>query len=254
MARFSICFLVSALAAVSAATGNDLPQISSPMTHLVLHENLYTTVHHSVQRFKSTYFSGKVVGKFDKAFGGGWYNGKFRGTTDGRKTKASFGYKVGGHCNSMGFKLRFGGHVDGRMRVHGKKVAVHANYVTKAHGTVHGKGIKGGAKGKVYFSAAYGSYYYYEHGAMVMYIGGKSIKAKYYASLNKDAVKVGVYGTYGGKKFFVKYSFSLNLLPIGFDMNPMMIKRNYGTVYVTVGGKTYTHKFDVKGMEMPKLM
>ncbi len=57
---------------------------------------------------------------------------------------------------------------------------------------------------------------------------------------------------YGGK-FFVKYSFSLNLLPLGLDMNPMMIKRNYGTEYLTMGGKTHTKHMDVNGMQLPKL-
>ncbi len=254
MARFAIFLLASALIAVSTAFGNDLPQISSPLTHFVLHDHLYTTIHTSVQRFKSTYFSGKIVGKFEKAAGGGWYKGAFRGTTTGKKTKATFGYKIGGTCKSMGFNVRFGGAVAGKMSVHGKKVVVHAGYATKGRGTVHGVGLKGSAKGKVYFTSSYGSFYYYEHGHTVMYIGGKTVKAKYYVTLTKKAVKVAVYGVYGGKKFFAKYSFSLNLLPLGIDMNPYMIKRNYGTVYVYVNGKKYTKKFDVRNTAMPKLM
>ena len=86
-----------------------------------------------------------------------------------------------------------------------------------------------------------------------MYIGGKLINASYLAILNKNAVNVAVYGTYGDKKFFVKYSFSLNLLPLGLEINPMMIKRNYGTVYVTVGSKTYPKKYNLKGMQLRML-
>ncbi len=254
MARISIFLLVSVFIAASSAFGGELPQISSPMTHFVLHDKLYTTIHASVQRFKGIYFSGKVVGNFEKTAGGGWYRGAFRGTSTPQKTKATFGYKVGGTCKSMGFNVRFGGTVAGNMTIRGQKLVAHAAYVTTARGTVKGLGLKGSAYGKVYLSAGYGSFYYYEHGRTVMFIGGNVLKGKYYATLNKKAVKVAVYGVYGGKKFFAKYSFSLNLLPLGIDMNPFMIKRNYGTVYLNVGGKKFTRKFDVRGMKMPKLM
>ena len=195
-----------------------------------------------------------MVGKFEKEGGGGWYNGKFRGTKSAKKSKATFDYKVGGVCKSMGFDVKFGGKVNGKMSVHGKHVRVYAGYETSARGTVHGASVKGSFKGNAVLRAAYKKFYYRERGTARMYVGGKLITAKYYATLDKNAVKVAVYGMYGGEKFFLKYSFSLNLLPLGLDMNPMMIKRNYGTVYVTVGGKTYTKKYDVKGMEMPKLM
>ncbi len=223
------------------------------MAHLALNDHLYTTIHTNMQRYKGVYFSGKVVGKFEKVGGGGSYSGKFRGTTTGKKTKATFGFKVDGFCKSMGFNVKYTGKVSGKLSVHGKRVAVHAGYTTSAKGTVDGTPLKGTAKGTAVFTAAYKSFYYREKGTVRIYVGGKLITAKYIATLNKNAVKVAVYGMYGGKKFFVKYSFSLNLLPLGLDMNPMMIKRNYGTVYVTVDGKTYTEKYDVKGMELPKL-
>ncbi len=253
MARLSSLLLVPALFLFASALPNEIEHFASPMTHLALNDHLYTTIHTNVQRFKGVYFSGKVVGKFEKVGGRGSYTGKFRGTKSGKKTKATLGFKVGGFCKSMGSNLKYSGKVSGKMSVHGKRVAVHAGYTTSTSGFVHGKPLKGTAKGTAVFTAAYKSFYYREKGSVRMYIGGKLITAKYIATLNKNAVKVAVYGMYGGKKFFVKYSFSLNLLPLGLDMNPMMIKRNYGTVYVTVGGKTYTKKYDVKGMQLPKL-
>ncbi len=153
----------------------------------------------------------------------------------------------------MGFNVEYSCEVRGEMSVRGQRVAFHAGYTTSASGTVHDKSLKGTAKRTAVFTAAHKSFYYREKGAARMYIGRKLITAKYIATLNKNAVNVAVYGMYGGKKFFVKYSFSLNLLPLGLDMNPMMIKRNYSTVYVTVGGKTYTETYDVKGMQLPKL-
>lgn len=254
MARLSSVVLVSALFLVSTAFGNEVEQLASPMTHLVLHDKLYTTIHTNVHRMKGVYFSGKVVGKFEKTGGGGWYNGNFRGTKSGKKTQVTFGYNVGGTCKSMGFALKFGGKVNGKMSVQGKRVSVRAGYTSSLHGSVHGKAIKGSCKGNAVLTAAYNKFMYREYGTARLYVGGKLLTAKYEATLNKNAVNVAVYGVYGGKKFFVKYSFSLNLLPLGLDMNPMMIKRNYGTVYVTVGGKKFTRKFDLKGMEMPKLV
>lgn len=246
----SALFLIS----ISVALGNEIEHIAAPMTQLVLNDKLYTTIHTNVQRLKGVYFSGKVDGKFEKMAGGGWYKGDFRGTKSGRQTKATFNYKLGGVCKSMGFNARFNGKVNGKMSVYGKRVSVHAGYETSARGTVHGKKLQGSCKGNAVFTVAYKKFMYRERGTARMYVGGKLITAKYIATLDKNTVKVAVYGMYGGKKFFVKYAFSLNLLPLGLDMNPMMIKRNYGTVYVTVGGKTYTKEFDVKGMEMPKLM
>ena len=257
MARLTSSLLTAAvLFFVSAAIvlGNEIEHIASPMTHLALHDNLYTTIHTNVQRIKGVYFSGKVVGKFEKVSGGGTYNGKFRGVKRGKSSEATFDYKVRGSCKSMGFDVTFGGKVSGKMSVEGKRVAVRVGYKTAARGTVHGKSVKGGAKGTAILIAAYGKLAYREKGTARMYVDGKLLTAKYTAALNKHAVKVAVVGKYAGKPFFVKYSFSINLLKLGLDMNPMMIKRNYGTVYVTANGKTFTKKFDVKGMEMPKLM
>ncbi len=223
------------------------------MTHLALSDHLYTNIHTNLQHFKGVYFSGKVVGKLEKVVGSGSYKGRFRGTKSARKTKAKFGFKVRGFCKSMGFNVKYSGVVSGRMSVHGKYVAVHAGYNSSASGTVYGKPLKGTATGIAVFIAAYKSFYYREKGTVRLYIAGKLITAKYIATLNKNAINVAVYGTYDGKKFFFKYSFSLNLLELGLDMNPMMFKRNYGTVYLTVGGKAYTKKYDVNGMQLPKL-
>ena len=254
MARFSPLLLVSALLFASGALTTEIEQIASPMTHLVLHDQLYTTIHTNMQRLKGGYFTGKVVGKVEKGAGAGWYKGDFRGTKSGKRTAATFTFKVGGACKSMGFDVKFGGKVSGEMSLQGKRVMVRAGYRKSASGTVRGKQVKGTARGRAVFTAARGKFVYREQGNARMYVDGKQLTAKYNATLNKKAVKVAVFGMYGGKKFFVKYSFSLSLLPLGLDMNPMMVKRNYGTVYFTVGGKQYTKKFDMKGMEMPKLM
>ncbi len=101
--------------------------------------------------------------------------------------------------------------------------------------------------------AADKSFSYRDHGTIGMYVAGKLINAKYNATLYNNAVNVAVNGMYDGKKFFVKYSFSLNLLPLGFGMNPLTIERNYGNIYVTVRSKTTARMFDVRGIQMPKL-
>ena len=237
----------------ASVLANEIEHLASPMTHIVLSDHLYTNIHTNVQRFKGVYFSGKVAGNFEKVGGSGSYKGNFRGTKSAQKTKAKFGFKVKGFCKSMGFNVKYSGKVSGKISVRGKLVAIHAGYTSSASGSVHGKLLKGMAEGTAVFTAACKSFFYREKGTARMYIAGKLITAKYIATLNKNAVKVAVYGMYGGKKFFVKYSFSLNLLPLGLDMNPIMIKRNYGTVYVTVGAKTFTKKYDAKGMQLPKL-
>ena len=254
MTRCCTALLVPALLLLSSAFGNEVEHIAAPMAHLVLNDQLYTTIHTNVQGFKGGPFTGKVEGKFEKMGGGGWYTGNFRGAKSGNKGKATFDFKVGGARKSKHFDVKMGGKINGKVSVHGKRVSVYAGYVASARGTVRGKIVKGSCKGNAVFTAANKKFLYRERGTARVFIGGKLITAKYLATLNKNTVKVAVVGMYAGKKFFVKYSFSLSLLPLGLDMNPMMIKRNYGTVYVTAGGKTYTKKFDVKGMEMPKLM
>ncbi len=224
------------------------------MTHLALHNQLYTTIHTNVHRFKGLDFSGKFVGKFEQVGGSGSYDGTFRGTKKAQNTKATFAYKVGGVWKSMGFNVKYGGNVSGKLAVRGKRVTVHAGYTNSGSGTIHVKPLKGIAKGNVVFTAtADKSFSYRDQGTIRMYVAGKLINAKYYATLNNDSVNAAVNGMYGGKKFFVKYSFSLNLLPLGFDMNPLMVTRNYGTMYTTAGGKTTTRKFDVRGMQVLKL-
>jgi len=200
MARVSPLLLVSALALfATAALGNEIEHLTSPMTHLALHDQLYTTIHTNVQRFKGVYFSGRVVGKFEKVGGGGWYNGNFRGTKSAQKAKATFDYKVGGVCKSMGFNVKYGAKVKGKMSVHGKRVVVRAAYTSAGSGTVKGKPIKATCKGSAVFTAAYKKFQYREQGTARMYIAGKLITAKYYATLNKNAVNVAVYGMYAGR-------------------------------------------------------
>lgn len=249
----STLLILSALIALSAATGDEVAKLSSPMTQMLLHDKLYTTIHTNVKHARGAYFSGRVVGKFEKTSGVGSYTGNFRGTSKGKNAHATFTYDVDGSCTSVGFNVKYGGKVSGKMSVKDKRVSVNARYTSDMHGTVHGKKVRGDCTGNAYFTMRRGMFYYRENGSTKMTIAGKPITAKYYATLNKNVVKVAVYGMYAGKKFFVKHAFSLNLLPLGLEMNPMMIKRNYGTVYVTVGGKTYTKKYDVKGMQLPKL-
>ena len=239
MVRFSAALFVSALLFVSSAFGNEIQQIAAPMTHLVLSDKLYTTIHTNVQRLKGAHFSGKVVGKFEKMGGGRWYHGSFRGTKSANESNATFGYKVGGTCKSMGFDVKFGGKVNGKMSAHGTWARVYAAYEESARGTLHGQTVKGSVKGNAVFTAEHKKFFYRERGTIRMSVGGKLITAKYFATLDKKAVRAVVYGMYGGKKFFMKYSLSLNLVPLGLDINPITIKRNYGTVYLTVGGKTY---------------
>ena len=249
----STFFLVSALLIVSSVLGNEVAQLTPPMTQMVLHDNIYSTIRTNVHRAHGSMFSGRFVGKYEKVGGMGSYNGDFKGTTNGKNTHATFKYKVDGTCNSMGFDVKYGGMVKGKFNVYGKRVSVNLGYTANMYGTAHGKKVKGDFKGKAYLQVRHGKFYYEERGVAKMYIAGKSLTAKYYATLNRDVVKVAVYGMYGGKKFFVKYSFSLNLLPLGMEMNPMMIKRNYGTVYINAGGKKFTQKYDMKGMQLPKL-
>ncbi len=254
MARFSSLLVVPTLCLLATALGNGIEHLASPTTQLTFHDQLYTTIHANVQRFQGEYFSGKMVGKMEKVGGVVWYRGNFGGTKSSQKTKAKFGFNMNGVCKFMGLNMTYGSKVSGKLSVHGKRVRVRARYTISATGSVYGKALKGTAKGAAVFSAKNKSFYYRERGTARMYIGGKLVTAKFYAKINRKAVSVSVYGMYAGKKFFFKYSFSLNLLPPGFDVNSMMIKRNYGTVYYTVGGKSYTEKFDVKGVQMPKLI
>ncbi len=230
-------------------------QLAPPTTHLLLHNNLYTAIRTNVQHANSSAFSGNIVGKYVTAgnSGGGSYNGDFQGTTDGNSTRTMFKYNVNGNSKAMGFSVNYDGRVSGGMKLHGKKLSLKANYAFKAHGTAQGKKVTGSVNGNARLTVRNRSLYYRERGVATMMIGNKSVSARYAAALNNQIVKVSVYGMYDGKKFFAKYSFSMNLLPLAVEMNPMKLERNYGTVTVTAGGKTFTQKYDMKGMPLPQL-
>ncbi len=102
MARLSSLLLLRTVLLLATVLDNEIEQLNSPMTHLALHDQLYTTIHSKVQGFKGVEFSRKLVGKFEQVGGNGSYDGTFRGTKSSEKTKAKFAYKVGGVCNRAG--------------------------------------------------------------------------------------------------------------------------------------------------------
>ena len=174
MVRFSATLSVTALLFFFSAFGNEIQQTAGPMTHLVISNKPYTNIHTNVQRLKGVYFFAKVVGKFEKIGGEGWYNGSFPSSKSANKRKATFGYEVGGKVN-------------GKMSAHSKWARVHAGYEASARDTLHGQTVKSSVKRNAVFTAERKKFFYRERGTIRMSLGGKLIAAKYFATVGKKA-------------------------------------------------------------------
>ena len=84
-------------------------------------------------------------------------------------------------------------------------------------------------------------------------VNGKPVVGKYTVVVTKRfAESCSVNGKYDGKKFFVNYGLSLDLLKLALKMNPMMMTRKYGTVTTKIDGKEFKQSFDLNADELKK--
>ena len=237
---------------------SDLSQIADPLSRVILHDKLHTTIRAATQHLQHKPSFSKVQGKFNGRYeqgtvGSGKYTGSFSGTTSPKSTRVSFTYTVDGVFKYMEVDLMYSASVTGLTKVYdAKRITVVAEYETKSlQGTIHGKKItdtKGRGIAKFYASpkGLQGK----DVGRFSMSIGGKRLVANYKLVLYGDSVRLAMRGTYAGEKFFVNYAASLNIIKLGLQLNPGLVTRNTGTVTGTVGGKPFSEKYDISGMQM----
>lgn len=256
MARSAV-FILGALLSIASTFGNELPDFAAPVASFLSQDNLVTSVHRLAVRAPRTDFYGKVVGKCVKVGGVGVYYGKFKGFTSRRKTIVNFNINMkGGVANpkmKIGYTVKAGGKISVLKKRSVTTVSAKTKYGGGISGFVNNRTVSGkfyGTSGLVFTGRQITAK---EYGSFRYYYGKKLVAGKYIAILENGIIKYGVFGKIAGKKFFIKYSTTINVLFLTANMNPMMVKRNYGKVYVTVGGKTTVKKFDSKMGMMPQL-
>lgn len=266
MKLFVLFFLASALiAAPTLAADNSHEHITLPLAQMLMHDSLVTGVrtmrhpghihglHHGHPHKPHPDFEGTVTGNYVQAGGKGSYTGTFKGVSKPYKTAGDFKFDMEGSASYMGLDATYASGVRGDFHVRPKtgKVSVNAYYGSKLRGSIHGKKMTGKCSGRMTLKFSQTSIFYEESGHFDVYVSGKPVSGKYYASVVGNSASISVYGTYAGKPFHVKHSASLNVvLALGMDMNPMAVQRNYGTVTGTAGGKKFTQKYDQKGTQM----
>lgn len=255
MARTAI-FILGALLSIASTFSNELPDFASPVASFLSQDHLVTSVRSAAAHAPKTAFKGKVVGKCVKVGGVGLYSGKFQGFTSRRKTIVNFKFYMKGAVANPQMKIGYKVKVGGKVAVHkkfGKTIlAIKTKYGGAIAGYVKKTYAKGAFYGKFGLIATEANAVAKDHGSFRYYYGQKLVVGKYFSTVENDVVKYGVYGKIAGKYFFIKYATSVNVLFLTANVNPMMVKRNYGKVYITVRGKTVVQKFDSKTM-MPQI-
>jgi len=268
MKLFVLFFLAFALIA-SPTLAVDNGHIASPVAQLLMRDSLYTAIrtsknhrsHHSHGRYRERRshptFEGKVKGNYEQTGGKGSYIGTFSGVTKPKKTTGDFKFDMEGSVKYMGVHSTYKSDFKGNFRVSGSgpstKISVKARYGAKLSASFEGNILKGDVSGKVKVKLSQRGIDAKENGRFNFRIGGKSIKGKFFTSIDNKSAKVSVSGSYGGQSFFFKQSSSLNVLQLlgtGMEMNPATITRNYGTVTGTVGGQKFEQKYDQSGNQM----
>ncbi len=238
---------------------SDLSQIAHPLSRVILHDKLHTTIRAATQQLHHSPSFSKVKGKFNGRYeqgtaGSGKYSGSFSGTTSPKSTRVSFAYTLDGVFKYMDVDLMFGASVTGVTKVNtdAKRISVVAEYESNSlQGTIHGKKVTDAKdRGIVKFYASPKGLQGKNVGRFSASIGRKRLVANYKLVLYGDSVRLAMRGTYAGEKFFVNYAASLNIIKLGLQLNPAMITRDYGTVTGTVSGKPFTKKYDISGMQM----
>lgn len=255
MARSAI-FILGALLSIASTFGNELPDFASPVGAFLSQDNLVTSVRHAIRHAPKTHFKGKVVGKCVKANGIGIYTGHFHGFSSSRKTIAKLKFHMKGGVVQPNVKIGYKLKATGKLRMITKnlgfpKITSKAKYGGKVHGYIKKKLVSGAFHGKIAVrSSATQPIFVKETGYFAYYYGKKLVIGTYVGTIDQNAIKYGVQGKIAGKKFFMKFSSSLNVLLLTGTMNPMMIKRNYGKVYITLGGKSIVQPFDMKPSDL----
>ena len=196
--------------------------------------------------------SGSVNGGYEQKAGSGKFSGKFYGSAGRKASFVKFDFTANGSVSAMGVDVKYKSVMTGVTKTHGKSVHVSAKYRANIEGTVHGKKATGKCAGAAKVWIAPGGVWVREVGGFHYTIDGKPVVGKYTVVIGKGALKVAVYGKYDGKKFFVNYGLSLNLLKLGLEMNPMMMTRKYGTVTTKIDGKEFKQSFDLNADELKK--
>ena len=253
MNHFKLAILFITLFLVATAEKHGMPKISTPMTQLLLHDQLHTAIRPA--QSTSNNFKGRVEGKFIADTGSGNYKGTFNGKTSGKKLNTYFKYKVYGKSMLPGLNFNYDASVYGNVHVYGKNVKIGGKFDSAVSGSMYGTLVNGRVKGKMKLGLNDGNVEITELGRFRFMVGGKKMMGVYKAYFDtNNMLSVSMRGVYGGKRFFVRYSLSASVVKLMFGgKDPLMIKRNYGTVYIHSGGKTVVKKFDMKGWEFPAM-
>lgn len=252
MKLFALFFLASALIAVPTLAA-DHDHIASPIAQMLMHDSLLSSVR-TIKYGARPNFKGTVKGNFIQTGGKGSYTGTFEGVSQPSRTSGSFQFAMDGSVKYMGLHATYTSGVKGNFNVVGSgpstNVSVNAYYDSKVNGSAKGNRLNGKWSGELSLKVSKGGIWVKQKGDLKVYVKGKLLDGKYIASVIGKTAKFVVYGSYGGEKFFVNNSASLNVIALGLEMDPMMLQRNYGTVTGTVNGKNFVKKYDMKGYEM----
>jgi len=254
MARSAI-FILGSLLLIASTFGNGLPEFASPVASFLSNEDLVTSVRHAAIHAPKSHFKGKIVGKCVKVAGFATYTGKFKGFSSRRRMIVKMKIHMNGAVSKPGMKIGYTLTHDGKGKVVLKRVTkttIKSKYSGVIRGYIGKKSVLGKFTGKLsirvkglHVASKDTGYFHY-------YYGTKPVVGKWSIIVKKGVVKYGIRGKFGGKKFFIKYSTTLNVLFLTAGMNPMSVKRNYGKLYLKSRGKTTVQKFDNKAV-MPGL-
>ncbi len=225
-------------------------QLSPSITHLLPQNDLVEAIRTNVQYGNYSESSVRIDGKYELAGGRGEgsYNADIRSTTDGRNTRSIVKLSVKGRWESMEFSLNIDGEVNASVQLRGTRLNASSDYAFNMNGTAGGQNVSGSLNGNLHMIHRNGSFDFLAGGSASMMIGNKSGSVRYNGMVDNHVAVASVYGTYGGEKYFGRFSLSMNLLPLIAKMNLNMVERNYGTMTVTVDGRSITQKYDMRGM------
>ncbi len=252
MRHYATLFFVATVLAVATAEQDEIPRIASPMTHLLVQDELHTTMrpgHYTPKPFK-----GRIRGKLITDFANVNYKGTLSGTKLGKKVKSDFNYRVSGNAQMPEFNFKFTGGIYGDLVAHGKNVNVRGKFDSRMTGTMFGLKADGRVYGRFRFYLIGKYYKMLERGSFDFTVGGKPMVGKYKAMADSNVFKMDMRGLYRGKPFFVRYALSMNALELSLQgKNPFIPRRNYGTLYIDAGGQTIVEKYDFAGWEFPPI-
>jgi len=233
--------------------GNAIPEFASPITSFLNERNIATSVHAAARRFPKTPFIGRVVGICVGPGLAAIYTGKFNGSSS-RITpiSAHFNLSLRGHVSrphvnvsySMGISGKYSIPVDRRSDT--VIIIDHTKYNGRISGYANKKRVSGTFNGTLVFVSQTYRFEITETVRFRYYYGKNLVTGWITHSVDRGTIKSSVHGKFNGNRFSFKYGKKTKVPLLLGNMDPIGIKRNYGSVYVRVKGKNLVRNFNVK--------